>query len=255
MFQSTAGSFRRLPYATKANIAIIEYVSNDINILARNASDVEPLNVLIATAVRRHGISRVYLTTNTPFTSSTDGWATTTNQTPMSSLAQRILYNTWVRAGAPIDPTTLVPVAVGTSGALVAGNVGHPITGIIDIAAPVESSLNSGLWAPAARMATASITSGATTITSSDAGFNTATIDLGGDKGRSFTLPGAGASGGLLVGSLYSITNTTTALSSVAAGTTVSSVPIALGTMTTDGTHPSPRGHIAIAATIDVTKL
>jgi hypothetical protein len=254
-FQSTNGSFRRLPYATRANIAIIEYVSNDINILSLNAIAVEPLNVLIATAVRRHGISRVYLTTNTPFTSSTDGWATTVNQTLMSSAPQRAIYNTWVRAGAPIDPTTLLPVAVGTSNALVAGNFGHPITGIIDIAAPVESSLGSGLWAPPSRMATASITSGTTIITSSDAAFNSAVIESGGDKGIAFTLPGAGASGGLMAGFLYSITNSTTALATLNAGTTVSSVPIALNTMTGDGTHPSPRGHSAIAATVDVTKL
>jgi hypothetical protein len=39
-----------------------------------------------------------------------------------------------------------VAVAAGTSGAIVAGQTGHPLAGYFDAANAVESSLNSGLW-------------------------------------------------------------------------------------------------------------
>ncbi len=47
--------------------------------------------------------------------------------------------NDWLRAGAPVA-SALNPsaVAIGTSGALLAGHSGHPLTGVIDTAAAVE---------------------------------------------------------------------------------------------------------------------
>lgn len=53
--------------------------------------------------------------------------------------------NDWLRAGAPIDPTTKAAVAIGTSGALVTGNVGHWLTDYIETADVIETSRNSGL--------------------------------------------------------------------------------------------------------------
>lgn len=47
--------------------------------------------------------------------------------------------NTWIRAGAPIDPTLLTAVAIGTSGALTAGSTGHPISLVIDTAAVLDA--------------------------------------------------------------------------------------------------------------------
>lgn len=89
---------------------------------------------------------RVYQTTVTPVTSSTDKWATTANQTiywPLQN-AKRTAFNDWLRAGAPI--VAGVAVAAGTQGALLAGQAGHPLTDYIEIADIVETARNSGIW-------------------------------------------------------------------------------------------------------------
>jgi hypothetical protein len=89
--------------------------------------------------------SRVWQTTITPKTSSTDSWATTVNQTPFANDANRQAVNNWIRAGAPVN-ASLTPVAIGTIGALVAGSSGHPLTGYFETADKVETSRNSGIW-------------------------------------------------------------------------------------------------------------
>lgn len=58
----------------------------------------------------------------------------------------RVGFNDWLRAGAPIDPTTKTYVAVGTPGALVRGGTGHPMYGLIEAADVVETARNSGTW-------------------------------------------------------------------------------------------------------------
>lgn len=63
-----------------------------------------------------------YVTTIPPRTTSTDSWATTANQTPLASEAQRIAYNTAVRAG------------------------GLGFSGYIELADQCESARNSGFW-------------------------------------------------------------------------------------------------------------
>lgn len=90
--------------------------------------------------------ARVWQTTITPKTSSTDVWATTTNQTPFAGNANRTAVNDWIRTGAPVNSTTLAPVAIGTGGALLAGQTGHPLTGYFETADTVETARNSGIW-------------------------------------------------------------------------------------------------------------
>jgi hypothetical protein len=65
---------------------------------------------------------RYWICTLAPYTTSSDSYATLANQTVVSSNAQRIAYNTAVRAGVP------------------------SMFGYLDIASRVESSLNSGFW-------------------------------------------------------------------------------------------------------------
>jgi hypothetical protein len=94
---------------------------------------------------------RVYADTNCPYTTSTDGWTTTTNQThalPSADETTRVSLNQWVRVGAPLDPTALTPVAVGTAGALLAGQSKHPLTGVFDSDTLASSAQDSGLWVP-----------------------------------------------------------------------------------------------------------
>lgn len=253
-FQGTNGSFRRLSNAPLCNSAIDEYGSNDL-VVGTTAAALEAIKLNNATCLARQGIAKVFITTLVPRTTSTDRWATTTNQTPLASESQRVAYNTWARANCPINPTTKAPVAVGTSGALLAGQFGHPITGFFDTAAAVESSLNSGLWLPAARVATGSITSGAAALTTSTANFLTANQESGGDKGTAIMLAGAGAAGATLVGNLSAVGSSTAATLDVAAGTTVTNAVLVVGVMTTDGVHPSPHGHYLMSLAIDTSVL
>lgn len=90
---------------------------------------------------------KVWAWTCTPYTSSTDSWATVANQSPFSPTDEvnRIDYNTWLRDGAPMNPTTRVPVAVGASGVRV-GEAGHPLAGYLDVADIAESARDSGKW-------------------------------------------------------------------------------------------------------------
>lgn len=249
-FAGTNGSFRRLSNAARCNSAIIQYGANDIFNNSETAAALEGYNLNIATDLRQLGIAKVFLTTLTPRTTSTDSWATTTNQTTVTGETQRVAYNTWVRAGCPVNATTLAAVAVGTSGALLAGSFGHPITGFFDIATTVESSLNSGKWLPCNRVATGSITSATITLTSSTANFNSTNQESGGDTGTSIALFGAGASGAPLYANLGIIGSVNLAYLDEVGATTVSNTQLNIGIMTLDGAHPSTHGHYLMSQAI-----
>lgn len=88
--------------------------------------------------------ARVWQATVSPSTDSTDGWATIEGQTPRAALPYRLAFNEWLRDGAPLVDGT--PAEVGNLGAVRAGEVGHPLAGIIDQAARVESELGSGIF-------------------------------------------------------------------------------------------------------------
>lgn len=95
-------------------------------------------------------IGKVWATTCTPQTSSTDAWATVGNQTilsPALNEPRRLSWNAWLRDGAPMTAAG-APQAIGASGGTVlrAGAVGHPLAGYIELADVVESARDSGLW-------------------------------------------------------------------------------------------------------------
>lgn len=85
---------------------------------------------------------KVLQSTVLPVSSSSDGFTTLGGQTPDGG--NRDIHNRWYRDGAPLVSGT--PVAPGTTGAVRAGQVGHPLVGIIDVAAAVESAPESGKW-------------------------------------------------------------------------------------------------------------
>jgi hypothetical protein len=94
---------------------------------------------------------RVWRSTLTPYTTSTDTWATTDNQTVVNATYEthRTDFNDWVRDGAPIDSTgTAIATGTSASGTLRAGDSGHPYAGTFDITPAVESGINSGKWIP-----------------------------------------------------------------------------------------------------------
>lgn len=114
---------------------IYEYCTNDLGYTTGLRAGILPGWFTLA----RKGV-KIYATTCVPHTSNGAG------TTPGPQEAYRVEYNDWLRAGAPLDPNALTVVNVGTPGALVAGQPGHPLAGYFEVADIVESARNSGQW-------------------------------------------------------------------------------------------------------------
>lgn len=127
-----------------AKYAIVHYGRNDLS-NGRTAAQIESDLITRCRMLVTQGITP-FVCTVPPRTSSTDNWQTTVNQTKHSSETARVALNQWIRAGMPIDATTKAPVAVGTGGAKVAGDAGHPVKGVFDTCSAVETAQDSGYW-------------------------------------------------------------------------------------------------------------
>lgn len=124
---------------------IIQYGHNDMA-AGRTAVQIRADLMTIARQGKTRG-ARIWLTTQTPASSSTDSWATLVNQTTSAINSEKQALNAWLRDGCPIGSGTLAPVNTGTSsGVLRAGAAGHPVSGVLDTGAAVESSPASGRW-------------------------------------------------------------------------------------------------------------
>lgn len=131
-----------LPYCTHA---ICEYPVNDVGSGGTiTLAQIKAALIVVWESCADAGVL-CFQTTTTPQTTSTDSWATLVNQTVTAyESSHRTALNDWIRAGAPMSAG--VAVAIGTPGALVAGDEGHPLAGYFEIADTVESSRNSGKW-------------------------------------------------------------------------------------------------------------
>lgn len=200
-----------------------------------------------------NGNSGVIQSTITPNTTTTDGWATTVNQTAANGFvgagSNRTTLNTWLLAGAPMKNGAAV--AVGTSGAIVAGQAGHPLLAVIDLAGQVESAQGSGFWKPAqyggivgdAYINDGTVsTSTSTLATSTTAPFTAAMV------GSTVNVMGAGSAGGVLSTAITAFTDSKHVTIGTPASTNVSAVNAGIGTYTSGGLHPSPEGHALMAA-------
>ena len=87
-------------------------------------------------------VARLGQTTMVPYASSTDGWTTVAGQTA-TDVAWRDAINGWLRDGAPLIDGA--PALTGGVGAVRAGEAGHPLIGVCDIAAAVETPNPTGL--------------------------------------------------------------------------------------------------------------
>lgn len=122
------------------------YGTNDLN----NGDSLATIQANLITFWQMWTGRNVFRQTIDPKTTSTDTWMTIANQTQYSYESIRQALNTWIRAGCPM--VNGVAVAVGTAGALIAGQPGHPLKGIIDTASMVEVNasnvltLNGGYW-------------------------------------------------------------------------------------------------------------
>lgn len=141
----TSGSTRRLPQLQAASTFVEAFGVNDLN-GSRTLLQLQTDCLAIWNQAKACGVERVFRTTLTPWTTSTDSWATTTNQTVKSWEATRVAFNEWIRNRAPIDPISRVPTITGQPNALLSGQPGHPLYGYFDTADAVETSRNSGIW-------------------------------------------------------------------------------------------------------------
>lgn len=130
---------------TTCTHAVCGIATNDI-IKGRTAAQIQTDNIRLWKWIKSKGLTLVQHTC-VPLTSSTDGWATVGNQTRQSTAPVLDAWNAWLRDGAPITSGG-VASATGSSGAGIvrAGDQGHPLAAILDLAATVETSLGSGIW-------------------------------------------------------------------------------------------------------------
>lgn len=253
-FVTDAGHFRRMAFAQNCSTFICEYGRNDIS-GGRTLAQVQA-DLIAAWRIGSTRGLRVLQTTITPKTTSTDGWRTTASQTTASTAQEtvRVALNTWIRDGAPLaSAATLTAVATGTSGALRAGQSGHPLFGYWEVADACESARNSGLWKPWANTRTvndAAITGGGNGLTSATAAFANA------DLGRFVFVAGAGTTGGDYYSIIQTVNSATSTNPNANAATTVSGATAVIGDGSTlDGTHPGPYLHTLMAAACDTSLL
>lgn len=260
IFGSQAGHYRTMTFARNIRTCVEEYGRNDLS-SSRTLAQLQGDVITIWNLLAARGL-RTFRTTLVPDTTSTDGWRTTTNQTVRAWETNRVNFNDWLRDGAPM--VSGAAAAVGTSGAArcayfdstgteitPASGPAHPLYAVTDIADAVESARNSGKWAAptvSRTVSDGSITSGQSVLNSSTASFTTA------DIGRIAVFPGAGASGGVLVGTIKNVFSSTQASITPNASTTVSSGGTIHITelISSDGVHPSATGAAAVAGALPV---
>lgn len=135
-FATAANSYRRRSLLSSCTSVLCNYGTNDLS--SRTAAQLQTDLATIWRWCKDRGLP-VWQTTITPRTNAGNTAAASVNFGPEGgSGSERTKVNTWLRAGAPLDPTALTPVAVGTTGALVAGGSGHPLRAIVDVAAATE---------------------------------------------------------------------------------------------------------------------
>ena len=125
-FAALANSPGRRKLLAAGNWLYVQYPHNDIS-SSRTLPQVQADLTTIVKLGRARGM-RVALNTTPPRTTSSDGWATTTNQTFDANESVRLAYNAWVRAGA-----------------------GGLADLVLDVAAPLDSGTatggaSTGLW-------------------------------------------------------------------------------------------------------------
>jgi lysophospholipase L1-like esterase len=232
---------RRLAIASGCTHAIFNYGTNDLAV--RTAAQIEA-NILEITAALNAKAIKVFWCTLIPKTGSSNSWANVAGQTKGGNESVRLAVNAWLR-----DTSASGYVAQAGGGKL---------AGVFDVCAPIEVNAanaltqDGGYWkAP-----------GAASESGTSSGSNTATMLN--DTSKSWTAnqfagqyvyitggTGAGQGAG------YIVSNTATQLtvkSSWTATPDATSTYVIVNGYTTDGTHPTVNGHIAMAGAIDTTK-
>lgn len=121
---------------------------NDLNLAqATGGTEVKVMASAVETwkwMLKENPALKIWQTTISPSSTSTDKWATLEGQTPVASAPLRRAFNAWVRDGAPLIAGA--PAAPGSSGALRAGQEGHPLAGYVEVADTVMSARDSEIF-------------------------------------------------------------------------------------------------------------
>lgn len=148
-FRQTSGNEFRTTAQPAAGYAIDAYTRNDFSggngTTTGTHSAVATNRLLAAPKIAPKG-QPIAVCTVTAKADSTNGFKDLAGQTetPGVNADQVLLHNIWLRAGAPINPTTKTHVPVGTSGALTIGQLGHPWAVLFDVASFTDIALPSG---------------------------------------------------------------------------------------------------------------
>lgn len=227
----------RWPLLSTADVMVVGYGVNDLSASPTLATLQASLIAIWQKAYGRAG--KVYQTTITPWTNSTDNFITTTGQTVRTSEGTRTAFNDWLRAGAPINAAG-VAVVVGTAGAIVAGQSGHYLVGYLEIADSCETARNSGIWKIPGNSFTADTTAGSPILTnvSGDSRYYQRVINTS-NSTAARVISGAG---------------TATVTLSQNASTSATGV-LFVGVNTADGVHPDVAFDTEMGMLIDVAQL
>ena len=151
---------RRAAIIGTSRHVICQYGINDVS-ANRTLAQIQADYLTIWRLARLRGASGVWQCTIAPSTGSTDNWTTTGNQTPFAADPVRQSVNAWLRDGAPLNASTLAPVATGTGGAVrcatygttgalvqgPTGGAGHPLLGgVFDTGGAVEQTVGASIW-------------------------------------------------------------------------------------------------------------
>ena len=129
---------RRFGAVAACTDAIVQYGINDVTsgvaLATMKANAITLWRAIAGRAVR------AWQTTITPASGAS-------NTTPHVNDATRTAFNDWTRDGAPLNPSTFAAQAIGSSTDTVrAGEAGHPLSGVFEVADIAETARNSGLW-------------------------------------------------------------------------------------------------------------
>ncbi len=139
-----------------------EYYGVNDYILSRTLAQIQAAKIALWAQIKAAAIQGIVTGTLPPYTTSTDSFATLVNQTNVGNPreAVRIAANHWMLDGCPMTtggaaaatgvaagPTILrAPVYAGATLVKAGEGTGHPLLAVVDLAATVESSVDSGLW-------------------------------------------------------------------------------------------------------------
>ncbi len=128
----TSETDRRRPLVNGCTTALCAHGTNDIFVVGRTLAQLQVSWIAQWQDCLDRGVRKVLQATILPRTDSSN--------VPLAQEAHRTNANAWLRAGAPMSGGAAV--AIGTGGALLAGDAGHPLDAdsIIDASVAVEDA-------------------------------------------------------------------------------------------------------------------